>query len=129
MSFDVAIGWFWKLLSLARVVKVHCHIGHLTHQDVDCYFVRVINYSLFRKAVVTEIWFDAGTRIPVINGERPMPKVLPPEEMWETWIPVSALPPDIRPSAPTLARAKLSDGTIISSVPTPDVSPAGFVAG
>lgn len=129
MSYEAALGWLWKLLSLARVVKVHCHIGHLINQNVDCYFVRVINSSPFRKAVLTEVWFDAGFRIPVINGERPLPKVLPPEEMWETWIPVNSLPPQIRAQATTLARAKLSDGTIIASVPTPDVSPAGFVAG
>ena len=129
MSYEAALGWLWKFLSLARVVKVHCHIGHLVHQNADCYFVRVTNSSPFRKAVLTEVWFDAGIRIPVINGERPLPKVLPPEEMWETWIPVSALPAHVRAQAPTLARAKLSDGTIITSVPTPDVSPAGFVAG
>jgi hypothetical protein len=110
-------------------VKVHCHIGHLNHQNVDCFFVRVVNRSPFRKAVVTEVWFDAGTRIPVINGERPMPKVLPPEEVWETWIPVAAIPQQFHAQAPTLARAKLSDGTVIASIPTPDVSPAGFVAG
>jgi hypothetical protein len=129
VSLEAALGWLWKLLSLARAVKVHCHIGHLTHQNVDCYFVRVINQSPFRKAVVTEVWFDAGTRIPVLNAERPLPKVLPPDEIWETWIPVAALPQHIRAQATTLARAKLSDDTTISSVPTPAVSPAGFVAG
>ena len=129
MWLDSALGWLWKLLSLARAVKVHCHIGHLTHQNVDCFFVRVINGSPFRKVVLTEVWFDAGTRIPVINAERPLPKVLPPEEIWETWIPVAALPQHIWAQAPTLACAKLSDDTIIRSVPTPDVSPAGFVAG
>ena len=129
MSLDAALGWLWKLLSLARSVKVHCHVGHLEHRNVDCFFVRVTNASPFRKVVVTEVWFDAGTRIPVINAERPMPKVLPPEEVWETWIPIANIPQHLHAQAPTLARAKLSDGTIIPSVPTPDVSPAGFVAG
>ena len=129
MSVEAALGWLWKLLSLARAVRVHCHIGHLTHQDIDCYFVRVINGSPFRRAVVTEVWFEAGVRIPVINSERPLQKVLLPDDIWETWIPVSALPGHVREQAPHLARVKLSDGTIISSRPTPDVSPAGFVAG
>ena len=127
MSFDAALSWLWKLLSLCRDVQVTSHQGRFPDRNLDCYFVTVRNCSPYRKAVIVEVWFDVGIRIPVLNSERPLPKVLPAEEVWETWIPLQALPQAHRANAETLARVKLSDGKIIKAKINPDVSPAGHV--
>jgi hypothetical protein len=63
----------------------------------------------------------------VLNNERPLPKVIVAEEIWETWIPLHALPEQIRTHPETLARIKLSDGKTFSARVNHDVSPAGHV--
>jgi hypothetical protein len=124
---DTVLGWLWKLLSLARYIRVTAHLGRLSDRGLDCCFVTVRNLSPYRKAVVTEVWFQVQDRIPVLNNERPLPKVIAPEEVWETWIPLQALPEHIRAYPETLARIKLSDGKTFGARTNPDVSPAGHV--
>jgi hypothetical protein len=78
---------------------------------------------------VTGVWFQADVRIPVLNDTRPLPKVIAAEELWETWIPLNALPAQVRANPETFARVKLSDGTTIAAKVNADVSPAGHVPG
>lgn len=124
---DTILGWLWKLLSLARSIRVTAHLGRLPERDLDCCFVTVRNLSPYRKAVVTEVWFQAQIPIPVLNNERPLPKVIAAEEVWETWVPLQALPEQLRAHPETLARIKLSDGKTLSAHANPDVAPAGHV--
>jgi len=124
---ETILGWFWKILSLVRSVRVTSHVGELAVGNTPCCFVTVRNLSLTRKAVVTEVWFDAGIRIPVTNEQRPLPKVVPPEEIWETWIPLAALPESIRTAPETHARVKFSDEKIVATTLNRDISPAGHV--
>jgi hypothetical protein len=120
---------FGKAVSLARSVEVESHVGSFPDRGLNCQFVRVTNCSINRKAVLTHVWFELGVEVPVLNGERPMPHVLPPEEVWETWLSLEEIPEPLRKSAATLARVRLSDGTVLTSKPTRHVSKAGFVAG
>jgi hypothetical protein len=126
---ESVLGWLWKLLSLLRSVRVTAHVGRLIAPEINCCFVTVTNRSPFRKAVITEVWFDVGRRIPVINNERPLPKVLPIEEVWETWMPLNALPEHVRAHPETSARVKLSDGTVLIASVNTNVAPAGHVPG
>jgi hypothetical protein len=120
---------FGKAVSLARFVDVESHPGSIPDRGINCQFVRITNRSINRKVVVSEVWFEFGIRIPVMNSERLMPRVILSEEVWETWIPLDVIPESFRLSASTLAKVRLSDGTIISSKPTQNLSVAGFVAG
>jgi hypothetical protein len=120
---------FGKAVSLARFVEVESHVGSFPGRGLICQFVRVTNRSINRKAVLTHVWFELGVEVPVLNDERPMPYVLPPEEVWETWLRLELIPEPLRISAATLARVRLSDGTVLWSKPTKHVSEAGFVAG
>jgi hypothetical protein len=130
VSLEAIFGkLFGKVVSLARVVDVSSHAAAFTDSGQVCQFIRITNRSINRKAVITEVWFDFSVRIPVLNSSRPMPITLPPEEVWDTWLPIDAIPIEFRASASSLARVRLSDGTILKSVPTKDVSEAGFVAG
>jgi hypothetical protein len=129
-SMDLKTGkLLGKAVSLARFVEVESHAGSLPDRDLNCQFVRVTNRSINRKAVLTHVWFELGVEVPVLNDERPMPHVLPPEEVWETWIRLELIPESLRMSAATLARVRLSDGTVLSAKPTEHVLEAGFVAG
>ena len=114
-------------MSIARSVRVTAHLGRFPDRDLDCCFVTVRNLSLQRKAVVTDVWFQAEARIHVLNDERPLPKVIAPEELWETWIPLAALPEPLRAHPESLARVKLSDGKVVAARLNTDVSPAGHV--
>ena len=120
---------FGRAVSLARFVEVESHAGSIPDRGRNFQFVRVTNRSINRKAVLFEVWFELGTKVPVLNVERPMTHTLPPEEVWETWLPLEAIPEHLRASAATLARVRLSDGTVLTSKPTRNVSEAGFVAG
>lgn len=126
---DAILGWLWKLLPLLRNVRVTAHLGRFADRDLDCCFVTVRNLSPQRKVVVTDVWFEARTRVPVLNDERGLPKVIPPEEIWETWISLQALPEAIRAAPETFARVKLSDGKVLAARLNADVSPAGHVPG
>jgi hypothetical protein len=130
VTFEATVGWLvGKALFWSRVVQVEAHVAELAGRDGLQCFVRVTNRSLFRKAVLVEVFLQGTVPIPVLNDERPMPVVLPPEEPWETWIPLAACPNAIRSDPVAHVRVKLSDGSVISAKPTANVSPAGFVAG
>lgn len=124
---------FGKLIScfkFLRKVEVTSHSGVLESSGCYCQFIKVTNLSKTRKVVLTEVWFQLNTkRTPVVNNARPMPIVLQPEEQWETWIELSDIPSGFHNAAAKLARVKLSDGKVLESKPTKNVSDRGFVAG
>ncbi|MEQ1598790.1 MAG: hypothetical protein ABL880_05420 [Methylotenera sp.] len=120
---------FTWAVKLARRVEVESHSGFI-ESGLHCQFVRVTNHSINRKTVLSEVWFELNAKkIAVINLERPMPYELTPEGVWETWIVLTDIPDGFHNAAAKLARVKLSDGTILKSAPTKDVSERGFIAG
>jgi len=121
---------FAKAASLARTVQVESHAGSFPDRGLNAQFLRVTNRSILRKVVVLEAWFEFdGVRLPVLNPERPLPRTILPEEVWETWFPLEAVPTTHRDRAATCGRIRLSDKAVIVSKPTLDVAEAGVVAG
>jgi len=59
--------------------------------------------------------------------KRPLPARLRPDETFETWVPVEAVP-DV-PRVEWLGRVRLSNGKIVKSRLNKDVPPVGYVAG
>lgn len=123
-------GLFTKAASLARSVQVESHSGSIPDRGLNAQFLRVTNRSILRKVVILEAWFEFdGVRAPILNEERPLPRTVPPEEVWETWFPFDAVPLKHRANAGHCGYIRLSDKSIVRSRPTVDVAEAGAVAG
>ena len=112
-----------------RRLRVRVHRAFLGTGE-ECFFVNLTNRSSTRDLEVTHVWFQTGRhQIQVLQPQRPLPKRLKPDESWETWLPVVALPEPFRPVALTLVRAQLSSGAVVMSDPNRNVLDSGFVAG
>jgi hypothetical protein len=61
--------------------------------------------------------------------ERPLPKRLKPDEIWETWIPLQNIPETFLDEGYHLGRIRLSTGKIIRSRKDKKVPSIGFVPG
>jgi hypothetical protein len=107
-------------------VRVHQAILLTDPRQPSCYFVNIHNASPEREVTVTHVWFATAPEVHV--GTKPLPKRIAPGDQWETWVEASALPAGAE-DVETLARAKLADGTVISSTPREDVPAAGYVPG
>jgi len=91
------------------------------------YFVKVTNLSRDRAIEMTHLWFETEPQIHVLNPARPLPAQLRPDETFEPWNPVSAVP-DV-PDTERLVRVRLSNGKTVKSRLNKDVAPFGGVAG
>ncbi len=125
---QTVLGWIFKLLHLRQEVRVLCHHAYL-RPSAGCYFVNVTNLSLSRHVQITHVWFKCEPEVHVLNPERPLPRLLRPEESWETWIEADKLPHSMGDQVYTMARVRLSNGRIFKSKLNEDVPSAGFVPG
>ena len=91
------------------------------------YFIKVTNLSQKREVEVTHVWFEAKTPFHYLNQHRPLPARLKLDQTYETWVPVSVVPPIAQPEL--AVRVKLSSGAVIKSRLNKDVPPVGHVAG
>ena len=128
MLIDTAKYTLEKIFDRRRV-RVLVHRAVFVDSLRECYFVNVTNLSRDRDVEVTHIWFECDPKVYVNEAGRVLPKRLEPDESWETWIDVKAVtPPDGRDSY-TLARARLSSGSIIQSRENKNVPDYGSVPG
>jgi hypothetical protein len=99
--------------------------GRPLQRPIDCYFLNVWNASPEKSVQVTHVYVVAadGTHVAVLT--KPLPVLIGPMQEWETWIEVADVPSGT--AVEDAARARLSDGSIIESVPRTDVPPAGAV--
>jgi hypothetical protein len=95
----------------------------------EYFFVNLTNRSSTRDLEVTHMWFQTDRQIQILQPERPLPVRLKPDQSWETWLPVAALPQTFLPDALTLARARLSSGAVVTSKPNENVPDYGPVPG
>jgi len=98
----------------------------LPKREIEYYFITTTNISK-RDIEVTHIWFDCEPRVHVLT--RKLPKRLRPNETWETWIPINAVPLSDQENPYMLARARLSTGTIIHSCESTTIPEQGYVPG
>ncbi len=119
----------WTAFGGRRRIRLTVHRAFFVASGRECFFVNVTNLSSDREVEITHIWFDCKPQIPALQVDRMLPKRLKPDETWETWIDVSTVPKELRETAYTLARARLSTGRIIKSTKNADVPGAGVVPG
>ncbi|MEM7253959.1 MAG: toll/interleukin-1 receptor domain-containing protein [Pseudomonadota bacterium] len=108
-------------------IRVQVHEAcFLDKPDTICYFVNVVN----RAAVdieLTHVWYEAKTRVDLLNAARPLPRRLRPSESWETWIEATRIGDDEQVATNFFVR--LSTGEICGSQANESVPRQGYVPG
>jgi hypothetical protein len=75
------------------------------------------------------VWLEAVPNVPVLNGDRPLPRRLKPDESWETWLPFTQVPTMLLPHADSCFRVRLSTGRLVRSKANRDIPPIGDIPG
>jgi hypothetical protein len=110
-----------------RVHRAYLNVvdGRPLSRPVECYFLNVWNASPETSVQVTHVYVEAidGSHVAVLT--KPLPVTIEPRREWETLVEAVSVPTgtDVERSS----RARLSDGSIIESVPRTDVPPAGAI--
>ena len=112
-----------------RRIRVLVHRAFFLNNPEEYFFINVTNLSRDRAIEITHIWFQSHPEVHVLNPNRPLPKRLEPDETWETWIRVNDLPANYRDDAFTLARVRMSTGSVAYSQRNINVPPVGAVPG
>ena len=81
-----------------------------------------------RPVELTHVWFETEPKVFQQNPMRPLPKRLEPDESWETWFSVSAIPVG-EEEAFLLARVRLSSDKVVKSRKRENVPEFGMVPG
>jgi hypothetical protein len=110
-----------------RKVSVLAHRAVFLPTSTECYFMKVVNLSKDRPVEITHIWYETNPPLHNLNSDRPLPARLRPDETFETWVPIAAVPD--APKVLWLGRVQLSNGKVIKSRPNKKVPPIGYVAG
>ena len=126
-----SLEWLWRLIGVVTHVRVRAHrAAFVGPPDVDALFITVTNLSLSREIEVTHAWFELPTgQEAAINAERPLPVRLKPQQVWETWVPVTRLALPLPAGIESLCRIRLSDGRVVKGKDDPSVPHIGFVPG
>jgi hypothetical protein len=119
----------WSRWGDRRTLRVLVHRASFIGGGPDCYFVNVTNLSTNREVEITHVWFATDPQVHVMQPTRPLPKRLKPDESWETWIPVTALPIKEDEQVFRLGHVRLSNDSIVKSKKRRYVPSAGFTAG
>ncbi len=132
LSIPYGVAWsLGKRLFMGRInVRVRVHEAVLeSPYRTDAFFINVTNLSPGRRVQPTHVTVMTTPPLAVVNPMRPLRRLEPDGDSWETWVEKGALPDpslDIR----GLVQVRLSTGKTIMSVPaTPgvDVPVAGEV--
>jgi hypothetical protein len=116
--------------AMGRNVRVTAHIAVFASQPLQpACFVNITNLSEGRDVVITHVWFEATPPVFALPKDRPLPVRLSPDDTWETWLEIGALPSALRRDPLSSARVRLSTGQVIHSVPNVDVPERGMVPG
>lgn len=122
------------MLGVVTHVRVRSHravfVGSPEGSGLDCIFITVVNLSINRDVEVTHAWFETPLgQVAATTIERPLPVRLKPQQIWETWVPISSLAPAPPENAESMARVRLSDGRIVKGKLDASVPDTGFVPG
>lgn len=106
-------------------VRLRVHAGYFQRDaaQVPHWFLNVWNASPERPATVTHVWIESEPRVYVQSKK--LPVTIPPEQEWETYLPVVQVPAGV--DAQTMARARLTGDVVVESEPRLAVPEAGYV--
>ena len=122
-----------KLLSLfgdRRRVRVLVHRATFESNGQPAFFINVTNVSRNREVEITHVYFDLGTRhVAALQPARKLPRRLKSDEVWETWVFARELPTELGDELYSLARVRLSTGSVVSSRQNRSVPERGAIPG
>jgi hypothetical protein len=124
-ALDVLLAAFGRV----RRVRVLVHSAWHVSLGEPCFFVNVTNLSSNRDVEITHVWVESAPNIPVLNGDRPLPRRLKPDESWETWLSFAQVPSALLLRADTCFRVRLSTGRLVHSKANTEVPPIGEIPG
>lgn len=111
----------------ARNVRLRVHRAFFLNNPIQHYFINVVNTSDTAEVEVTHVWYAGSRRVDIIQPQRPLPRLLRPNQSWETWIRVTDIPDDPDPFCNF--RVRLSTDEIFESEERRDVQGVGYVPG
>jgi hypothetical protein len=123
--FSLLVG----ILQDFRRVRFRCHLAFFAGQQEPHVFLTITNTSRNRDVEITHVWLDLTPPIAAVPPQRPLPKRLRPDEIWETWIPLTAVPAHLHAHVLAHGRMRLSTGRVSRAIPDKDVPFEGYVAG
>ena len=110
-------------------LRLTVHRAYFLATGTECFFVNATNILSEGDLEITHVWFATNPEVYVINPDRLLPRRLKPQETWETYVRVAAIPPTALDQVYTFARARLSTGEIIKSSKNIGVPNFGTVPG
>jgi hypothetical protein len=125
----IVLDKLWLLFRSQRRLRLTVHRAYFLPHGPECFFVNATNLSDSREIEITHIWFEGHPQIAVLHADRPLPKRLRPDETWETWIAVEAVPDPDHEQVYSRARARLSNGKVVRSAKNKQVPYTGTIPG
>jgi hypothetical protein len=110
-----------------RSVRVRVHRAFFVNDTIQHYFINIVNTSDTSEIEVTHVWYEGSRRVDIIQAQRPLPRLLRPNQSWETWVRVMDIPDD--PYLFRNFRVRLSTDEVFESEERRDVQGMGFVPG
>src|SRR5687767_11200319 len=92
-------------LLVRRRLRFTVHRAAFRATGQEAFFLNATNLSKDREIELTHVWLASSPPVAALQPERPLPKRLKPDETWETWIFVDAIPSHLHESVVQLARA------------------------
>jgi TIR domain len=107
-------------------VTLRVHTAMFMPSSPPYFFLKIRNESS-ESIHLKDVWFATNPIVAVENPQRPLPTVVAPGDLFETWILTELVPLNSR--IYFLARAEIEDGVVIESLPNTQVPPAGMIGG
>jgi hypothetical protein len=112
-----------------RRVRFRSHRAFFATSDQEHVFLTVTNLSRSREIEVTHVWLELSPQVATLPPQRPLPKRLRPDEVWETWIPLAVVPTHDQSEVLKLGRLRLSTGRVVKATPDKNMPFEGAVPG
>jgi len=123
------LGFLVVTLQDLRRVRFRSHRAFFQGSPDEKLFLTVTNLSRTREIEITHVWVAGSKQVHALPAERPLPKRLRPDEIWETWVTLGSVAEADLPRILKLGRARLSTGRIVRSLPDAAIPGVGFVPG
>ncbi len=108
-------GEYLNALLNKRRIRVLVHRANVEESQKEAFFITITNMTLDREIEITNVWFNSSPKIQVVHEDKKLPKVLKPNETWDTWMYVSKLASAYHRYAFTMVRVRLSNGSLAYS--------------
>ena len=127
---DMLLGWLYSAFRDYRRVRLTVHRAAFATTGEPAYFINVTNLSRDREIEITHVWLETDPPTHALPLQRPLPKRLRPDEVWETWVEEARVPVAWRGErAFSAGRVRLSTGRVVRSKENKGVPPFGVIPG